>query len=163
MYVWPPPGEFLYQRGWSYEHLTKRCYWNQPEGCHTCKCDFSLSVVQRLTPPPFFFPQFPASKCVRKRGESEPAAVFFKRYQPRKRKKKILRPPIALVFFFHVGGKKPYFSRSFASVGRRTISFGREVLWGVPNRTFAPYVISITGAWAGRKNSIFFFRSQRVI
>ena len=34
MYVWPPPGEFLCERGWSYDQQMRSFYWNQPEA-HT--------------------------------------------------------------------------------------------------------------------------------
>ena len=90
---------------------------------------------------------------MRKKARGERAcSCFFKVSVKKKKKKKSHSLPW---FFFH-GGEKPYFSRSFASVGGRTIPFGREVLWGVANRTFAPYVISFTGAWAGKKTRIFF-------
>ena len=72
MWIGQPPGEYLYQRGCSCDHQTKRCYWNQiprlGEATHVSV--FSLCVVQRLTPPLFFFFfSFPCSFRSEMRGK----------------------------------------------------------------------------------------------
>ena len=170
MYVWQPPGEFLYQRGWSYDHHTKRCYWNQPEGCTHVSVIFHLVCGSKTNPLLFFlflfffFSQFFAWECVKKRGENKPAAVSLKGISQEKEKKK-RKAILPWVFFTHAGGEK---KRSHISVEALRLL----VVWPSPlaeklSRGL-PTVHSLRMWFRSlvhelEKKLEIFFRSQRVI
>ena len=111
MYVWQPPGEFLYQRGWSYDHHTKRCYWNQPEGCTHVSVIFHLVCGSKTNPLLFFlflfffFAVFCLRMREKARGEQACSCLFKVLSQEKEKKKEKNFKAIPLVFFTHAGKK----------------------------------------------------------
>ena len=163
MWIGQPPGEFLYQRGWSYDHQIKSCYWNQSPvpWRPTHVSDFSLCVVQRLTPPFFFFfflflAVFAWKRVKKARGKRDWCSFF--RYESRKKEENV-RP---------VYGKKiPFFSFliSVASLDLMVVGpspLARKQPKGLPNvHSFHLWFHALVREL--RKKLEIFFRSQRVI